>query len=865
MSYTITDYSNKKIGNGLTVDDYTTNTSTILDLIGKGNIDYSVSMFENLIYLQSNFSNPYPPGSNFATNYQNNNGWLPTLSATASSTMTMDKTVLPGTFWFQTPELNICSNTIATLVKGYNESKDTTIGTTLLSTYDPNNYFVTNQNSVYGQDIDSSGTLWIYVGSTNTSISPNITTYNSNFIASYDPSDLGWEAYSTITVSTKEPANRYAIWLNMNDNNFYFYDSSKAMWARIGTPSNIEPTEDSTSIKIADGTFWIKDGQLWMKDNVLDSNNSSYPPLYQNTVDTTTVSNGWILVGPESPTPDKQVNGSTTGFNGTGSRYAVLIDTANAYHDNTLLFSGGTLIAIVSKDKFTVNATTPILGGDTLTPSITGFEVYPGINLVSPSFYFNGSITDGGVDYATKQYVDEAVTGGDIGYTPVQQGGGTGMNTAHIFMGQSTDGNDIYVQAGSQQYGAIAFESWTNTNFLSLANGGVVKGATSFNGGATTVTTSINDNSTNIATTAFVNNLLKASYLNKVDGDTATGKIAFNGGATSVTPASGDNSTNIATTAFIQNALGYYVPTNPVSGQVACTNLVYSTSSSGPYFTSSAWSGRLLTSSDSLGYLPTSDTSGGKLINSRLDNTYNLPSFQDKNSQWHTVPDMSYLSNALGNFIKKTGDNVIGLISFENGLTTKTMPTTDSSTYAASTAFVKNAINNKISSNPGTTSDRSITNLIQGYGWETNGSAGLGCYNSDGTLIKIADNDFVQTSIVNGLGLDTSKQSPKAYATLPGGLIIQSGNGSSGDGGNGYINFPKQFPTACVGVIISEGAGGNTWPGSNGAGSPTVHSVSYAPSVSGCGTYSMRWFANGSTGEWTGVNGLGYFWIAFGF
>ena len=119
MSYTITDYSNNKIGtNGVTVDDRTINTETLLNLVGKGNINYSNTIFENFIYLLSNFSGPFPPGSNFAENYSDSNDWVPTITASSSTQLTQLRTNIKGTFWFQTPELNICSNFISTLFSG---------------------------------------------------------------------------------------------------------------------------------------------------------------------------------------------------------------------------------------------------------------------------------------------------------------------------------------------------------------------------------------------------------------------------------------------------------------------------------------------------------------------------------------------------------------------------------------------------------------------------------------------------------------------------------------------------------------------------------------------------------------------------
>lgn len=753
MSYTITDYTNNKIGNGVVVDDYTINTDTLLDLVGKGNIDYSNSIFENFIYLLGNFASPYPPGTNFSDNYKENNDWAPTITLSTSSILIQNRTNIIGTFWFQKPELNVCSNFISKLISGYNDNSTEELKDVLVNSYDPGNYFTKNPSYVYGQELQSGGTLWIYTGeNVSTKVSPVISSINGNIYASYDPSLLGWEAYSTVTVSKNAPSNQFALWLNSNDNNFYYYNNSTLQWARIGTPSSIEPTAENTGITVSDGTLWIKDGQLWMKNTTLVNSQSSYPPKFQNETDDSTVNDGWILIGPTSPKPDNQVAGTLNGFNGTDNRYAVLIDSNNKHHDNLLIFNSGFLIAIVSSDEFTVNSTTPILGGDILTPSIEGLKIFPGINLVGDT-YFNGQITDGGIDYATKQYVDQVVSGGTLGYTPVQQGGGTNMSSTHIYIGQSSVNGDLLAQAGSQQLGSFAFKTWTNTNFLSLTNGGTVNGPVSLNGGSTAKTVSTNDNSTNIATTAFVNNLLNSNYINKA-GDTASGKINFNGGATSTTLSISDNSTNVATTAFVNNILSNYVITQPNTNQVKCNNLVYDTTKKSPYFTSSSWSGYLLTADSSFNYLPTG-TNGKNdltLIGSTMDANYNLPSLCDSNGTWHVLPDLSYLSNNFTGFLKKTGDTATGKINFNGGSTTVTVSLSDNSTNIATTAFVQNNLNKKVSSTPNNTQDHSITNFIRSNNWTGNGSAGLGLWDDTGEAYYIADISYVQNNFLSNKG-----------------------------------------------------------------------------------------------------------------
>lgn len=578
MSYTITDYTNSKIGTtGITVDDYTINTDTLLDLVGKGNVDYSDSIFENFIYILSNFSGPYPPGTNFAESYKENKDWSPTITKSTSTVLTSLRTNLNGTFWFQTPELNICSNFISKLIDGYNDNPTDELKGILTGSYDPGNYFTNNSKYVYGQSLASGGTLWIYTGeNVSNTVSPELTNIDGNLYASYDPSLLGWEAYSTISVSKEAPANRFALWLNSNDNNFYYYNNSTLQWARVGTPSSIEPTADNTGITVSDGTLWIKDGQLWMKNTTLTNSQSSYPPKYQNETDSSVINDGWVLIGPTSPKPDNQVKGTNNGFNGTDTRYAVLIDDQNEHHDNLLIFDSGLLISIISSDNFTINSTTPILGNDIITPSIEGLKVFAGINLVGDT-YFNGQITDGGIDYATKQYVDQVVSGGSLGYAPVQQGGGTNMANTHIYIGQSSVNGDLLAQAGSQQLGSIAFKTWTNTNFLSLTNGGTVQGPVSLNGGSTTVTVDTSDNSTNIATTAFVNNLTNGIIKsNPSSGDLKIINIIKNDTGEVVFTDQNNNTDIIPTENFLKNN---YLPLTggEITGNLSVDGTIFGT------------------------------------------------------------------------------------------------------------------------------------------------------------------------------------------------------------------------------------------------------------------------------------------------
>ena len=157
----------------------------------------------------------------------------------------------------------------------------------------------------------------------------------------------------------------------------------------------------------------------------------------------------------------------------------------------------------------------------------------------------------------------------------------------------------------------------------------------------------------------------------------------------------------------------------------------------------------------------------------------------------------------------------------------------------------------------------------QGVGLHLDGATGKASFSYDGgsgdlawesDLDGLATEDYVESSIVAGLGLAKYNSDP-GYTTLPGGAILQYGTSASGSEGGGSITFPIAFPNACISVTISEDSAGTTWPGSGSGGEPTVHGIRESPSVDGFTTYSMRWTGS----SWTGQSGLGFSWQAIGY
>lgn len=157
--------------------------------------------------------------------------------------------------------------------------------------------------------------------------------------------------------------------------------------------------------------------------------------------------------------------------------------------------------------------------------------------------------------------------------------------------------------------------------------------------------------------------------------------------------------------------------------------------------------------------------------------------------------------------------------------------------------------------------------LVSSYGTLLSGSTQVGdlMIGPDGRLsfqsVKMAGSYGVTallSDILAGTGLGNS-QGTNGYQILPGGTVLQYGANSSGSGGYSTPNFPVAFPTKCEGMIVVESAATTNWA----AGKPTLHGVQGYPSKVQADVYSMIF--SGSGGGWGGMNGLGYFWWAWGY
>lgn len=140
---------------------------------------------------------------------------------------------------------------------------------------------------------------------------------------------------------------------------------------------------------------------------------------------------------------------------------------------------------------------------------------------------------------AIKKIVDAAATGAAVGFTPVEQGGITGLTASKVNIGNSTNGLAAYI-AGNY-YGVLATQTWANGKFIANSggtNGGIVSatidGGTktpSFQDGSGTWTpvASYSGLQAEISRATTVESNLQTSIGQKVDksGDTLTGPLTI--------------------------------------------------------------------------------------------------------------------------------------------------------------------------------------------------------------------------------------------------------------------------------------------------------------------------------------------------
>lgn len=150
---------------------------------------------------------------------------------------------------------------------------------------------------------------------------------------------------------------------------------------------------------------------------------------------------------------------------------------------NVITKSGGTLDSTNHAQLYTTLATTyaPLA-----SPTFTGVPLCPDTNSSS-----NGRAI---VNFESMQ---NYVSAGSLGYTPVHQGGGTGQGSNSIYIGWATSGGTLKCTVDATDLGSFAFQSWVSSNYLSLT-GGNVTGTLTYNGTSVATTNDVNNAETDV-------------------------------------------------------------------------------------------------------------------------------------------------------------------------------------------------------------------------------------------------------------------------------------------------------------------------------------------------------------------------------
>ena len=172
---------------------------------------------------------------------------------------------------------------------------------------------------------------------------------------------------------------------------------------------------------------------------------------------------------------------------------------------NVILNNGGTLDATNHSQLSTVikNTYAPLS-----SPVFTGTPLVPDTNSSS-----------NGRQIVNFESMQAYVSAGQLGYTPVHQGGGTGQLSNTIYIGWS--GSDLLCTVDATDMGAFAFKDYVENGYLSLT-GGNVTGNLTYNG--TTVATKNDVNAAQTTTENWVssNFLTDATWNNNVNQDVRT-------------------------------------------------------------------------------------------------------------------------------------------------------------------------------------------------------------------------------------------------------------------------------------------------------------------------------------------------------
>ena len=95
------------------------------------------------------------------------------------------------------------------------------------------------------------------------------------------------------------------------------------------------------------------------------------------------------------------------------------------------------------------------------------------------------------------------------------------------------------------------------------------------------------------------------------------------------------------------------------------------------------------------------------------------------------------------------------------------------------------------------------------------------------------------------------------YCSLPGGLVLQTGQGITLSGEE-FVSFPTPFPNMCIQVLVGEANPSGWAAGTN----PTIFG-SQQLSASNFALYVTHWVP--ASASWTITAGIGYRWIAIGY
>ncbi|GAN84034.1 glycine-rich domain-containing protein [Novacetimonas hansenii] len=109
--------------------------------------------------------------------------------------------------------------------------------------------------------------------------------------------------------------------------------------------------------------------------------------------------------------------------------------------------------------------------------------------------------TDDSQKICNTAWVKSYVTAGELGYTPVRQGGVSDQTNDTVYIGNATDGSGLKATVNTTDLGNFAFESWVEGNYLNLA-GGNITGSLTLQGTTVATVNTVN------AAEADVKNLL---------------------------------------------------------------------------------------------------------------------------------------------------------------------------------------------------------------------------------------------------------------------------------------------------------------------------------------------------------------------